>query len=61
MSIGIMVGVPMERSLSTLSTPRPLPSVTERTHGLLEAPRATADGGIVVTGRYTSPTPPMAL
>lgn len=29
----------MDRQLSTLSTPRPLPSVTRRTHGLLEAPR----------------------
>jgi len=29
----------MDRSLSTLSTPRPLPSVTARQHGLLEAPR----------------------
>jgi len=29
----------MDRSLSTLSTPRPLPSVTARQHGLPEAPR----------------------
>ena len=41
------VGLPMERSLSTLSTPRPLPSVTEHTHGLLEAPRPAADGWIL--------------
>ena len=46
-AIGVSVGLPMERSLSTLSTPRPLPGVTERTHGLLEAPRATADGSIL--------------
>lgn len=37
----------MERSLSTLSTPRPLPSVTRRSHGLLEAPRA-GDGGWIL-------------
>lgn len=37
----------MDRSLSTLSTPRPLPSVTRRAHGLLEAPRA-ADGDCIL-------------
>lgn len=37
----------MERSLSTLSPPRHLPGVTERAHGLLEAPRATADGRVL--------------
>jgi sugar lactone lactonase YvrE len=37
----------MDRSLSTLSTPRPLPSVTQRSHGLLEAPRP-ADGDSIL-------------
>jgi sugar lactone lactonase YvrE len=37
----------MDRSLSTLSTPRPLPSVTARPHGLLEAPRHAGDGWIL--------------
>jgi gluconolactonase len=37
----------LDRSLSTLSMPRPLPSVSARQHGLLEAPRATADGSVL--------------
>jgi sugar lactone lactonase YvrE len=37
----------MDRALSTLSTPRPLPSVTTRPHGLLEAPRPDRDGGLL--------------
>jgi sugar lactone lactonase YvrE len=45
--IGGRFGLPMERSLSTLSPPRHLASVSERPHGLLEAPRATADGRLL--------------
>ncbi len=37
----------MDRSLSLLSVPQALPSVTMRPHGLLEAPRPGADGEIL--------------
>jgi sugar lactone lactonase YvrE len=37
----------MERRLATASTPRPLPSVSARPHGLLEAPRPDGNGGIL--------------
>jgi sugar lactone lactonase YvrE len=37
----------MERRLSTISTPTPLPSVTVRPHGLLEAPRLDGDGHLL--------------
>lgn len=37
----------MDRSLATLSTPRPLPSVTARAHGLLEAPRPADDDSVL--------------
>jgi gluconolactonase len=37
----------IDRSLSTLSMPRPLPSVSARQHGLLEAPRAGGDGSVL--------------
>lgn len=50
----------MDRSLSTLSTPQPLPSVTARPHGLLEAPRHFGDGWILYSdvlggGVYRAP------
>jgi sugar lactone lactonase YvrE len=37
----------MDRVLSIVSTPRPLPSVSSRQHGLLEAPRPNGDGAIL--------------
>jgi gluconolactonase len=37
----------MDRTLSLLSTPHALPSVSKRPHGLLEAPRPGADGEIL--------------
>jgi sugar lactone lactonase YvrE len=37
----------MDRPLASLSTPTPLPSVTERQHGLLEAPRPCDDGSLL--------------
>lgn len=51
----------VDRSLSTLSTPRPLPGVTRRLHGLLEAPRADDGGWILYSdvlggGVYRVPT-----
>ncbi|HEU0019604.1 MAG TPA: SMP-30/gluconolactonase/LRE family protein [Thermoleophilaceae bacterium] len=42
-----MSALPMERSLSILSPPRALPSVTSRPHGLLEAPRHGGDDWIL--------------
>ncbi len=47
MPVAASLGRPMNRSLATLSTPRPLPSVTARPHGLLEAPRPGPDGSIL--------------
>jgi hypothetical protein len=44
---GLVSAARMDRSLATISTPRPLPSVTARPHGLLEAPRP-ADGGSIL-------------
>lgn len=37
----------MDRPLTLLSAPAPLPSVTERPHGLLEAPRPHGDGSVL--------------